>query len=114
VHFIIVLLAAMVAAKPIPTVTAEQAEALAVEAVKSHDHQPIFEPYPGSPNSGFCYFEELNPNPNTSAYVATIAVNKWTGDVWDVEGSVCHLLIASKKTRVAKSARIPNECEISN
>jgi hypothetical protein len=81
--------------------------------VKAHDPRPLFEPYRNPHNPAFYYFEELNPNPNTSVHVATITVNKRTGEVWDVEGSVCWLLLRSSASRPKPVP--PKECEeISN
>jgi hypothetical protein len=56
--------------------TMAEAERLAAQAVKAYDPNPLLEPYSPSYGGYFYYFEELNPNPNTSAHVATIAVNR--------------------------------------
>jgi hypothetical protein len=93
-----------------------EAERLAARAVRVNDPKPLLEPYSSSYGGHFYYFEELNPNPNGSAHVATIAVNRRTGDVWDVAGSVCHLIAKSKNAASPRGRlRSPAECdEISN
>jgi hypothetical protein len=91
--------------------TMAEAEKLAARAVREHDPNPLLQPYSSSYGGEFYYFEEMNPNPNTSAHVATIAVNRGTGDVWNVAGSVCHLIIKSKTAAPRREAHKPVECD---
>ncbi|HEX3673900.1 MAG TPA: hypothetical protein VHU87_06470 [Rhizomicrobium sp.] len=120
--FLLILLACLVAwpslceagGRNIPY-TQAQAELLVVKTLTTGDLRPLLEPYRNPFNANFYYFEQLNPNPNTSVHVATIAVNRYTGEVWNVAGSVCRRLIRMNRHANRVKAKAPSECEeISN
>jgi len=97
-----------------PRISAQEAAHLAELAVRAHDPHPILDPFDGkSPN--FYFFEEIDPNPNRSAHVRSIAVNKTTGDVWSIDGICEHMWpqLTSKQIRKLTLPRsdTPWECD---
>jgi len=85
-----------------------QAELRVTNLLKEHGAVPVLESYSNPSNLGFYYFEQINPNSDTSVHVRTVAVDKRFGDIWEVDGSVCHRL--DKVTR-PRRGRAPAECE---
>jgi hypothetical protein len=101
VRLIVVILASSVAAIHAPAVTVAQAELLAAQVVKKYDPHPKFDRF-FLPNDhhgkDFYYFVEIGPNRGYPPTFANIAVNKWTGDVWNLSiyGQPCTLFLKSK------------------
>jgi hypothetical protein len=100
-RLIAIILAASMATIHAPALTVAQAELLAAQIVKKYDPHPKFDRFflPSHlHNSDFYFFSEIGPNQKYTLHVADIAVNKWTGDVWNlsVYGQPCTLFLKSK------------------
>jgi hypothetical protein len=95
-------------------ISQDRAVHLADMAVKKEDRNPILDPFDGK-DVHFFFFEEINPNPNVSAHIRSLAVNKLTGDVWSIDGICRHRwpALSDKKVRRLKPPRsdTPWQCD---
>lgn len=63
------------------------AKNLVLEALKPNDNSVDLYSLPIDYSPGFYVFEIISLNPKTNLVVGHIAVNQYTGDVWDISGN---------------------------
>jgi hypothetical protein len=84
-------------------VDAVEAHALAVASFAEKGRQYHFEQYVDPSDGGqFFRFEVGWANPRGSLIVGHLAVDRITGAVWDVEGSVCRIKSSHRLTELQK------------
>lgn len=85
-------------------ISESEAETLVHEVIESQGSKGTLEASPNNAarqgmDSDFYGFVELAPNPGGGARIASFAVNRSTGDVWNMQGSVCTRLTGSTLIR---------------
>jgi hypothetical protein len=99
-----VFLVGFAAADPAPRdMSPDQAYALALRAI-GQPHADL-EPFPDT-YDGFYLFEWINPNPNMSLHVLSLAVNRRSGDVWSID-DLCHHLWPRRSRRALAMLKSP-------
>jgi|SRR5579862_6184018 len=91
-------------------ISQKAAHALVEEIVKSRYPDATVEPSGSAASqhgldADFIGFSALAANPGGGARVDSYAVNRWTGDVWEMQGSVCTLVVGKRLSVLQKQTR---------
>ena len=98
-------------------ISQREAMALVDSAVTMRLRHPVLQPFDGN-DARFYFFEQINPNAAPPAHVMSFAVNKWSGDVWTVDGGCRHLFPKNTDLQVARFRPprnlLPSQCGVAH